>query len=96
MVAAGVHGEVPSYFVECLVYNCPDWMFAQSSWTSVVKSVLSQIYSSLEGSEPSDNSERWLEVNEAKYLFFSAQKWSRAEGRAFAQAGWTYLGLANA
>lgn len=96
MVAAGVHSEVPSYFVECLVYNCPDWMFTQSSWTSVVKSVLSHIYSSLEGAEPSDSSKRWLEVNEAKYLFFSAQKWSRADGRAFALAGWTYLGLANA
>jgi hypothetical protein len=96
MVAAGTHGEVPSFFVECLVYNCPDWMFTQSSWTAVVKSVLGHIYSSLEGSEPSDNSKRWLEVNEAKYLFFSAQKWTRAEGRAFALAGWTHLGLATA
>ncbi len=96
MVTAGAHIEVPSYFVECLVYNCPDWKFAQSTWTAVVKSVLAHIYSSLEGAEPSDNNERWLEVNKAKYLFSPAQKWTRAEGRAFAQAGWTHLGLANA
>lgn len=24
MVKASVHPEVPSYFVECLVYNCPN------------------------------------------------------------------------
>lgn len=96
MVEAGTHSEVPSYFVECLVYNCPDWMFSQSSWTAVVKSVLAHIYQSLDGVEPSDDSERWVEVNEAKYLFSSQQKWARSDGRAFAEAGWVYLGLASA
>lgn len=96
MVTAGVHPEVPSYFVECLVYNCPNSMFTQSSWTAVVKSVIAHIYHSLEGAEPSDNGKRWLEVNKAKYLFSSSQKWTRADGRAFALAAWNHLGLASA
>lgn len=50
MVAANLHREVPSFFVECLVHN------------------------ELEGAEPSDDSERWLDVNECKYLFHYSQK----------------------
>ena len=35
MVAAGAHREVQSYFVECLVYNCPDAALTLSTWTDV-------------------------------------------------------------
>jgi hypothetical protein len=96
MVDAGYHREVPSFFVECLVYNCPDLLFDASTWTETVNGVLSHIYSSLEGVEPADDDERWLEVNEAKYLFHGAQKWTRQDGRDFAYAGWNYLALGDA
>jgi hypothetical protein len=43
--------------------------------------------------EPSDSSKRWRESNECFYLFHPAQKWSRSDGRSFAQAAWNYLGL---
>lgn len=88
MVDAGYHREVPSFFVECLVYNSPDSIFGRSTWTEIVKGVISHIRSSLEGAEPTANSERWLEVNEAKYLFSTAQKWTRQDGRDFALACW--------
>jgi hypothetical protein len=32
MVEENAHREVPSFFIECLVYNCPDSIFARSSW----------------------------------------------------------------
>lgn len=96
MVEAGYHREVPSFFVECLVYNCPDNIFARSTWTDVVKGVLAHIYTALEGAEPSEESHRWLEVNEAKFLFSGAQKWTRTDGRDFAYAGWNFLGLGDA
>lgn len=93
MVDADYHRPVPSFFVECLVYNCPDEIFARSTWTAVVKGVLAHIYASLEGSEPTVAGERWVEVNGAKFLFSTAQKWTRADARDFAYAGWNYLGL---
>jgi hypothetical protein len=96
MVAASVHREVPSYFVECLVYNCPNDIFRRSTWVSAVKGALGHIWEGLEGNEPSDDSDRWVEVNECKYLFHSAQKWSRQDGRDFAYAAWNYLSLADA
>lgn len=96
MIADRYHRETPSFFIECLVYNCPDSIFGRSSWTSVAKGVLAHIYTSLDGPEPSEQSERWLEVNRAKFLFSSAQKWTRKDARDFAYAGWNYLGLKDA
>lgn len=93
MVVAKYHGEVPSYLVECLVYNCPDSVFKCKTWTEVVKGVIVHIWDQLQGdSEPKESSRWWLEVNECKYLFASGQKWTRADGRDFAKAAWNYLG----
>lgn len=83
--------ELPSYFMECLAYNCPDHVFGRSTWTQCLKDILIHIYNSLSGSEPSEN--RWLEVNECFYLFHSKQKWSRQDGHEFAQAAWNYCGF---
>ncbi len=93
MVDDKYHDALPSYFMECLVYNVPNSILNRSTWTETIKGVLGHIYNELDGPEPSDNDDRWLEVNECKYLFFGGQPWSRKDGRDFAQAGWSYLGL---
>lgn len=95
MVLDGKHKEVPSFFVECLVYHCPDDIFLRSTWTETVRGVISHVFHGLEGAEPQVEAERWREVSECKYLFDSSQSWSRADGRAFAHAAWNYLGLAS-
>jgi hypothetical protein len=95
MVEKDMHLEVPSFFVECLVYRCPDAVFARSTWTERVKGILVHIWSGLEGAEPTEESDRWLEVNDIKFLFHPAQKWTRADGRDFAKAAWNYLGYAS-
>ena len=95
MVNESIIDELPSYFIECLVYNVPDYILLRSSWVEVVRGALVHIYEELEGSEPTDEQARWLEVNECKYLFHSAQKWTRKNGRDFAQAAWSYLGYPN-
>lgn len=93
MVVANYHRAVPSYFVECLVYNCPDAVLKRNTWTEAVKGVIVHSWNQLQGdSEPQNRSERWLEVNECKYLFAPRQKWTRADGRDFAKAAWNYLG----
>lgn len=93
MVEDGVHVELPSYFLECLVYNCPNLVLSRSTWRATVAGVLGHIWNSLEGPEPDDSSKRWMEVNDVKWLFHSSQKWSRNDGRHFAKAAWNYLGL---
>lgn len=96
MVASGAHREVPSFFIECLAYNCPDSVFMASTWKATVEGVLAHIYNELDGAEPTNDNDRWLEVNDTKFLFHSSQKWTRKDARDFAHAGWNYLGLGDA
>ena len=93
MVTAGVHREVPSFFVECLVYNCPDEIFLKSTWTETVSGIIIHVWNGLKGAEPSSDVDRWREVNECKWLFSTTQDWTREDGRDFAKAAWNYLGL---
>lgn len=91
MAKDGVFRELPSFFMECLAYNCPDSLFAKPTWTERLCAMLIHIFESLQGEEPESN--RWLEVNECYYLFHSGQKWSRKDGRDFAEAAWYYFGF---
>ncbi|GAB3174059.1 hypothetical protein GCM10027059_45780 [Myceligenerans halotolerans] len=93
MVRHDVHGEVPSFFVECLVYNVPDKYLMRATWTDTVRGVLGHIYQELDGVEPSgQQSGRWREVSRCKYLFTPQQKWTRDDARSFAKAAWNHLG----
>lgn len=95
MVESGNHDEVPSYFMECLVYNVPDHILQQGTWTATVRDSIIHIWNKLQGAEPTATDERWLEPNECKWLFTSAQPWTRADGRDFVKAAWNYLGFAS-
>ncbi|MEV6638164.1 nucleotidyltransferase [Actinoplanes sp. NPDC051470] len=95
MAIKGDHREVPSFFVECLVYNCPDKIFLAPTWTETVRRAIYHIWEGLDGAEPEVESERWLEVSECKYLFHSGQAWNPGDGRDFAKAAWNYLGLSS-
>ncbi|MCW8964411.1 MAG: nucleotidyltransferase [Gammaproteobacteria bacterium] len=91
MAADGTFRELPSFFMECLAYNCPDHVFSHSTWTERLRSMLFYIWDSLQGDEPDEG--RWLEVNECFFLFHPDQKWTRKDGREFAKAAWNYFGF---
>jgi hypothetical protein len=94
MVLNDAFYELPSFFIECLTYNCKDDLFNHSTWTECLKAVIYYIWKELQGDEPEKG--RWLEVNECFYLFHSGQKWTRKDGRDFAKAVWNCLDLENA
>lgn len=89
MAADGVFQELPSYVMECLAYNCPNYVFAHSTWTECLRAMLFHIWDNLQGDEPNEG--RWLEVNECFFLFHQGQKWTRKDGREFAKAAWNYF-----
>ena len=93
MVTAGVCDELPSYLMECLIYNCPDEYFARSTWRDVMQGCLADIYNYTLATEPSVESVRWFEVNEAKFLFHTTQKWTREQVHTFAGAAWAFVGF---
>jgi hypothetical protein len=91
MVTDDYHREVQSFFIESLVYNCPSSLFS-GTWTEMVRRVVAHIWDQLQGDTDPD-ADRWVEVNDVKYLFHSSQPWTREDGREFAYAVWNYLGL---
>lgn len=91
MVEDGVFRELPSFFIECLVYNCPDIVFKNVAWIECLRAMLLHIWNGLQGDEPDTN--RWVEVNECFFLFHSNQKWTREDGREFSKAAWNYFGF---
>ena len=91
MVEDGAFRELPSFFMECLAYNCPDSTFAHPTWTECLRAMLFHIWDNLQGDEPTSG--RWREVNECFFLFHSNQKWTRDDGREFAKAAWNYFGF---
>lgn len=96
MESGRTHRSVPSFFIESLVYNCPDHAFGHANWRERVQFVLAHIWEGLQSdAEPTAEEDRWVEVNGYKFLFHPDQKWNRADGRDFAYAAWNYLGLAS-
>jgi hypothetical protein len=93
MVSAGKTDELPSYLLECLIYQCPDSNFMASTWTATMRACLADIFNYTLKAERSQEPDRWLEVNEAKYLFHSSQKWTRSQVHTFAAAAWDYMGF---
>ena len=91
MARNGSFRDLPSYFVECLAYNCPDSIFAEKTWTALIRAMVLHIWNGLQGEEPKTG--RWVEVNECFYLFHSEQKWTRKDGREFAAAAWKHSGF---
>jgi hypothetical protein len=80
---------IPSYFIECLVWNTPDAGFANSSFTDDVRYILAHLYNSTMKDE---DCEEWGEENEIKYLFRDGQPWTRQQANDFLDAAWTYVG----
>ncbi len=91
MAEDGTFRELPSFFMECLAYNCPDNVFSHSTWTECLRAMLLHIWNGLQGDEPTSG--RWLEVNECFFLFHENQKWDREDGREFSKAAWNYFGF---
>lgn len=87
----GKFRELPSYFIECLAFNCPTSVYDNSTWTGRLRGMLFHIWDELQGDEPDTG--RWVEANNCFYLFHSNQKWTREDGREFAKAAWNYLGF---
>lgn len=91
MAKDGTFRALPSFFMECLAFNCPDSAFEHSTWTACLQAMLVHIWQQLQGDEPTER--RWVEANDCLYLFHSGQKWSRSDGREFARAAWNYFGF---
>ncbi|MEM9377020.1 MAG: nucleotidyltransferase [Pseudomonadota bacterium] len=81
-------GPVPSYLIECLVWNAPDDLFQGLTWRSTVQGVLADLWQRT-GNDAECT--EWTEENGIKYLFRTSQAWTRLEANDFLKAAWNYV-----
>lgn len=91
MIQARVSGgDLPGFFIECLVWNVPDDRFQNITYTDDVKEILVFLHENTKTDEPC---RKWVEVSGLKWLFHPTQKWTRDQANVFTVAAWNYAAL---
>lgn len=81
---------LPSYLIECLVYNVPNTNFGNSEYLADMRGVLATIFNAmLDDGDWQD----WEQVNGLQYLFRGTRNWNRTQVLKLADAAWTELGF---
>ncbi|WP_434922715.1 nucleotidyltransferase domain-containing protein [Glutamicibacter sp. PAEs-4] len=89
LVEKGLCNAVPSFVLECLIFNCPEEFLTRTTWRSVMRGCLARIYKHTLKAEASDD--RWVETNGIKFLFHPNQKWTPQQIHDFSLAAWNYM-----
>jgi hypothetical protein len=79
---------IPSYLIECLVWNAPDRAFVAEEYTENLKEVLVYL---LVNTVDDQVCSQWFEVNGLKLLFGFHQPWTRLTAQQFIRAAWEYV-----
>jgi hypothetical protein len=91
LVARGEINELPSFFMECLVYNVPNSNLSSSdSYVTSMRAVLAVIFNETLSEE---RCKEWLEVSERKVLFHRDQSWTCSQAHELANCAWNYIGF---
>lgn len=81
--------QYPSYMIESLAFNVNNSVYLQGTpWRALVSNVLVAIYDYLSKPEPTNENERWTEVNGHKWLFHPQQNWTRQQATNFIVNAW--------
>jgi predicted nucleotidyltransferase len=82
--------NIPSFLIECLVFNVQDGCFKGESYSAIVREVLIDL---IVGTSSIDKCYKWQEVSMMKSLFNDEQPWKRSEVQMFVRDAWEYLGF---
>jgi hypothetical protein len=80
---------IPSFLIECLVWNAPNPSFGHETYTEDVRHTLAHLFNN---TMKIDDCREWGEINELKYLFWVGQPWNFNKAHAFVSSAWDYLG----
>jgi len=81
---------IPSYLIECLIWNVPNEGLTNSTWKADVRAALIHLWNNTQNDEQCKD---WLEINKNKYLFRDSQPWTRQAVNEFLLAAWMYVGF---
>jgi len=82
---------IPSYLIECMLWNVPKEGFNHDTYEADVRYVLAHLFNN---TQKFDDCKEWREVNELKYLFRDAlQSWTLTQAHNFISEAWDYIGF---
>ncbi len=81
---------IPSFLVECLMWNVPNNRFGYPTYKKTVRECLAHLFNNTMEEEKCSE---WREISELKYLFRGSQPWTWQEAHSFIDAAWNYMGL---
>jgi hypothetical protein len=90
LVTQGVMEQLPSFFMECLVYNVPNEYFNRDTYVADMRGVIATIFNA---TQTEDLCKQWVEVSERKYLFHPSQGWNRGQAHSLASKAWDIMGF---
>lgn len=79
---------IPSFLIECLVFNAPTRCFGNDKWHDDVMAVLAFLRENTVSDHLCND---WGEVSELKYLFRGSHKWTRQQAHEFIKAAEAYI-----
>ena len=82
--------EIPSFLIECLVYNCPDAYFGDADMVEVLRQVLLSLKTDL---ADENRARQYTEVNDIKLLFHANQGWTGEQAKSFVNKAYDYVGF---
>lgn len=90
--ARGAATPVPSFLIECLVYNCPDTCFNLEAG-SYYKDVQAVVQHAWNKTKDDAAAASLVEVSHLKPLFGAHQGWTRAHAHDFLLRAWQHVGF---
>jgi hypothetical protein len=81
--------NVPSFLIECLVFNAPNELFQHTVYRDIVRDTLAHLFNNTIKLEDCND---WREINRRKYLF-RGQAWTFQQVHSFLSAAWDYIGF---
>lgn len=83
-------GPITGFLAECLVWNVPDHLMTNDTYSYDLRQALSHLYQETQSDQ---SCAEWGEVSELKYLFGGHQKWTRQQANDFILSAWRYVGF---
>lgn len=84
--------KVPSFLLECLVFNVPDELLMRVTYYDTMRAVISFLFNAV---SDENRCREWGEVSELKYLFRPSQPWTRDDACNFLVDAWSYIGFSK-
>lgn len=95
LVAAGTISPLPSYFMECLMYQVPNSLMGSTSTTPLTDDLTRAVVHIWGDTRPGHAGQDWLEPNEIKPLFGGGQPWTMEDANTLAIQVFGLFGLGD-